>query len=262
MFIPPDEDGDYFLNISVTWSNNDVDQYLEYTGYEYWFKIIIGTDEQAAIAVWETLVLDCIIINGLFNNPRWPEDFTGISGGLEWLRITLKDGTVLDETSDRFLIAEDEYGNQYYYLRYTEQDLLAEYRGIRYGDYEWMQEKLHSLYTPAMLDRYFSYDEPGCGYIYRDGSIYALDIAGGGGPWLRMEHMRLVTFEENLIEMSFPQVHWDDAEYLIDEEIYPPIFIRLINTGGRWKIDEYSNIYTLFSFSEEEMERYASLAAR
>jgi hypothetical protein len=38
----PAAEGEYYLCIELTWSNNDIDQYREYSGFEYWFKIIIG----------------------------------------------------------------------------------------------------------------------------------------------------------------------------------------------------------------------------
>jgi len=39
-FVPPDNEGEYFLLVSLSWSNNDTDNYLAYSGYQYWFKII------------------------------------------------------------------------------------------------------------------------------------------------------------------------------------------------------------------------------
>jgi len=41
-FSRPDADGEYFLCITLKWSNNDVDEYLEYSGFQYFFKIIVG----------------------------------------------------------------------------------------------------------------------------------------------------------------------------------------------------------------------------
>ena len=41
-FLPPDNEGEYFLLVSLAWSNNDTDIYLAYSGYQYWFKIIMG----------------------------------------------------------------------------------------------------------------------------------------------------------------------------------------------------------------------------
>jgi len=41
-FLPPDNVGEYFLLVTLTWSNNDTDKYLEYSGFQYWFSIIIG----------------------------------------------------------------------------------------------------------------------------------------------------------------------------------------------------------------------------
>jgi hypothetical protein len=40
-FLPPDNKGEYILCIRLPWSNNDTDKYLEYSGFEYFFKVII-----------------------------------------------------------------------------------------------------------------------------------------------------------------------------------------------------------------------------
>ena len=39
-FMPPDTEGEYFLLVTLSWSNNDTGNYLAYAGYQYWFKII------------------------------------------------------------------------------------------------------------------------------------------------------------------------------------------------------------------------------
>ena len=41
-FSIPEDNGEYFLCIALSWSNNDTDEYLEYSGYQYFFKIVIG----------------------------------------------------------------------------------------------------------------------------------------------------------------------------------------------------------------------------
>ena len=37
----PDNAGEYFLCVTLSWSNNDTGKYRAHSGFEYWFKIII-----------------------------------------------------------------------------------------------------------------------------------------------------------------------------------------------------------------------------
>jgi len=41
MLILPDISGEYFLCVTLSWSNNDTGKYLAHSGFEYWFFIII-----------------------------------------------------------------------------------------------------------------------------------------------------------------------------------------------------------------------------
>ncbi len=110
---------------------------------------------------------------------------------------------------------------------------------IRYGDNDWMQKNLRTIFTEGFIQRYFNYEAPRPHLLYRDGTVYARAFGGAGQSPRIPENYTILHKSENELAIMCEEHGYDFVNKKPFDEIQSFWYMKLVKEDGLWLIDEH-----------------------